>query len=98
MAIIQTVSPEAAEGKIKEIYDMMIQNVGIVPSPLQLASASPGIFNLYLESIKYFSEHPTLGFALLSTIRFLVAKHLNYVFCTDFNKKILTFLEQLSVS
>ena len=89
MAIIQTISPEAAEGETKKIYDMMLQNVGVVPSPLQLASASPGVLNFHWESIKYFSQHPTLGFALLSTIRFLVAEHLNYAFCTDFNKTIL---------
>ena len=89
MAILQTVSPEKAEGETKKIYDMMIQNIGVVPSPLQLASASPGILNFSWESIKYYSQHPTLGFALLSTIRFLVAKHLNYAFCTDFNKSIL---------
>jgi hypothetical protein len=89
MAIIQTVSPGNAEGETKKIYDMMIQNVGVVPSPLQLVSASPGILHLSWESIKYYSQHPTLGFALLSTIRFLVSKHLNYVFCTDFNKTIL---------
>jgi hypothetical protein len=89
MAIIQTVSPEKAEGETKKIYDMMLENVGVVPSPLQLASASPGILNFSWESIKYYSQHPTLGFALLSTIRFLVAKHLNYAFCTGFNKTIL---------
>ena len=43
MAIIQTISPEKAEGETKKIYDMMLQNVGVVPSPLQMASASPGI-------------------------------------------------------
>ncbi len=89
MAIIQTISPETAEGETKKIYDKMLQFVGVVPSPLQLASASPGILNMQWESIKYFSKHPTLGFALLSTIRFLVSKHLNYAFCTDFNKNIL---------
>ena len=89
MALIQTVSPDSAEGEVKEIYDKMIQNVGIVPSPLQLASASPGVLNFHWESIKYFSQHPSLGFALLSAIRFLVAEHLHYAFCTNFNKEIL---------
>ncbi|MFC1533380.1 carboxymuconolactone decarboxylase family protein [Thermodesulfobacteriota bacterium] len=89
MAIIQTVSPEKAEGETKKIYDIMLQNVGVVPSPLQLASASPGILNFNWESIKYYSQHPTLGFALLSTIRFLVSEHLNYAFCRNFNKNIL---------
>ena len=89
MALIETVSPEAAEGEVKEIYGIMLENVGVVPSPLQLASASPGLLNFHWESIKYFSQHPTLGFGLLSAIRFLVAEHLHYAFCTDFNKKIL---------
>lgn len=89
MAIIKTVSPEEAQGEIKEVYDMMMERTGMVPSPLQLASASPGVFSLHWQSIKYFSEHPALSFPLLSTIRFLVAEHLNYAFCTDFNKGIL---------
>jgi hypothetical protein len=89
MATIQTVSPEKAKGETKKIYDMMLQNVGVVPSPLQLASASPGVLNFMWESIKYYSQHPTLGFALLSSIRFLVSTHLNFVFCTNFNKDIL---------
>ena len=32
---------------------------------------------------------PRPGFAILSTIRSLVAKHLSFAFCTDFNKHIL---------
>ena len=89
MALIKTVSPEAAQGEVKDIYDKMMQNVGVVPSPLQLASASPGVLKFHWESIKYFSQHPNLGFGLLSAIRFLVAEHLHYAFCTDFNKSIL---------
>ena len=89
MAIIETISPETAQGETKKIYDMMLKNVGVVPAPLQLASASPGMLNFQWESIKYYSQHPTLGFALLSTIRFLVSKHLHYAFCENFNKTLL---------
>jgi hypothetical protein len=89
MSIIQTINPEKAEGEIKKIYDAMLKNVGTVPSPLQLASASPDILKSNWESIKYYSQHPALGFALLSSIRFMVAKHINFGFCTDFNKNML---------
>jgi hypothetical protein len=89
MAIIKTVSPETAEGEIKEIYDNAIQQVGVVPSPMQLESASPAILKSHWASIQYFSQHPTLGFPLLSTIRFLVSEHLNFAFCTGFNKNLL---------
>ena len=52
-------------------------------------SASPAIFAQQLQRIQYYSDHPTLSFALLSHIRYLVAHHLNYRFCVDFNKHIL---------
>ncbi|MDX9788910.1 MAG: hypothetical protein RBT11_19195 [Desulfobacterales bacterium] len=89
MALINTVSPEQAEGTIKEAYDMFMKNLGVIPKPLEMMSASPAIFDLQLQRIKYYTDHPTLSFALLSHIRYLVSRNLNYSFCTDFNKHIL---------
>lgn len=89
MALIHTVSPENAEGEIKEMYDMMLQNVGVVPAPMELASASPGMFNMLKQSIGYYMQHPNLGFGLLCAIRYLVAQQVGYVFCTHFNKDFL---------
>jgi alkylhydroperoxidase family enzyme len=95
MTIIQTVSHEAAEGEIKEMYDMMMENVGMIPAPMELASASPGMFNMLKQSITYYTQHPNLGFGLLSAIRYLVSKQYDYVFCTHFNKG---FLEKQGMS
>ena len=89
MALIQTVEPEKAEGKVKEIFDFMQENVGVTPAPMQLASASPWMLEMVWQSIQYFSQHPSLGFGLLSTIRYLVAQEVDYVFCTGFNRKLL---------
>ena len=89
MALIQTVSPENAEGEVKEIYDTMQENIGVIPDPLQLASASPWTLNMAWQSIQYYSQHPNLGFGLLSTIRYLVAQQCDYAFCTNFNKNFL---------
>jgi len=89
MALIQTVRPEKAEGEAKEIYDIMQKNIGIIPAPLELASASPWMLGMVWQSIQYYSQHPTLGFGLLSTIRYLVAQQYNYAFCINFNKKFL---------
>ena len=89
MALIQTVTPEKAEGKMKEAYDMFLKYLGVIPKPLEMMSASPDIFAQQLRRINYYSEHPTLGFALLSHIRYLVARDLNYRFCMDFNRHIL---------
>jgi hypothetical protein len=89
MALIQTVAPEEAEGKVKEIYDFMQENIGITPAPMQLASASPWMIEMAWQSIQYFTQHPNLGFGLLSTIRYLVAQQYDYTFCTGFNRKML---------
>jgi len=89
MALIKTVPPEQAEGKMKEAFDMFIENLGVIPKPLEMMSASPAIFELQLQRIQYYTNHPTLSFALLSHIRYLVAHNLSYKFCMDFNKLIL---------
>ena len=89
MALIQTIEPEKAEGKVKEIYDFMQENAGVTPAPMQLASASPWMLDMVWRSIQYFTQHPNLGFGLLSSIRYLVAKQYDYVFCRGFNRNIL---------
>jgi alkylhydroperoxidase family enzyme len=89
MALIQTVSPENAQGDAKEIYDTMQKNIGMVPAPMQLASASPWLMKIMWQSVQYYTQHPNLSFGLLSTIRYLVAQQYDYAFCTSFNKNFL---------
>lgn len=89
MALIKTIDPEKAEGDVKEIYDALQKNIGVIPSPMELASASPWMMKAMWQSILYFTQHPNLGFGLLSTIRYLVAEEYDYAFCIDFNKNFL---------
>mgnify|MGYP001547400614 FL=1 len=89
MTLIQTINPENAEGKAKEIYDTLQKTIGVIPAPLQLASASPWMLDMVWQSVQYYSQHPKLGFGLLSTIRYLVARQYDYAFCTGFNKNFL---------
>lgn len=89
MARITTVTPEEAEGVVKEGYDMFMKNVGMIPKPMEMMSASPALFSIQFERIKYFSKHPTLSFPLLAHIRYLVSHQLNYSFCMDFNGSVL---------
>jgi alkylhydroperoxidase family enzyme len=89
MALIQTVSPENAQGDAKEIYDTMQKNIGMIPAPMQLASASPWLMKIMWQSVQYYTQHPNLSFGLLSTIRYLVAQQYDYAFCTSFNKNFL---------
>ena len=89
MALITTVTPENAEGIVKEGYEMFLKNVGAIPKPMQLLSASPALFELQLKRIKYFGKHPKLSFALLAHIRYLAARTLDYAYCMDFNRHLL---------
>lgn len=89
MELINTVSPEQAQGQMKEAYEMFMERLGVIPKPLQMMSASPGIFAQQLQRIQYYNDHPTLGHPLLSHIRYLVSQSLDYKFCMDFNKHIL---------
>ena len=89
MALINTVSPEKAADIIKEGYDFFMERAGAIPRPLEMLSVSPGLFALQLKRIEYFAKHPSLSFALLAHIRYLVARNLDYGFCMDFNRHIL---------
>jgi uncharacterized protein YciW len=92
MAFIDTVPKETAEGSIKEGYDMFLNKFGLIPKPIEMLSVSPALFELQLQRIGYFSNHPKLSFALLAHIRYLVSHSLKYRYCTDLNKHILTKL------
>jgi hypothetical protein len=89
MALIQTVVPENAEGEVKEIYTILQNAIGVIPTPMLLASASPGLIKMQWEGLQYFTTHPKLTFPLLSTIRYLVAEEYDYAYCTSFNKELL---------
>jgi hypothetical protein len=89
MPLLKTIPPEKAEGNIKETYSFFMDNDMPVPKPLEMMSVSPGVLKIQGQVIAYYMNHPTLGFALLSLIRFLVANEINYQFCTGFNRNFL---------
>jgi alkylhydroperoxidase family enzyme len=89
MAIIETHTPETADGEVKEILDTVMGLMNTIPGPMELASASPWMIKNVWASVQYFSEHPNLGFGLLSAIRYLVARETDFAFCTGFNKNFL---------
>lgn len=89
MAIINTHTPATADGEVKEILDTVQGMMNTIPGPMELASASPWMIKNVWASVQYFSQHPNLGFGLLSSIRYLVAKQSDFVFCEGFNKNFL---------
>ena len=89
MAIIKTHTPETAEGEVQEILKTVQGMMNTIPGPMELASASPWLIKAMWGSVQHFSQHPNLGFGLLSAIRYLVARQTDYAFCTGFNRNFL---------
>lgn len=96
MALIQTVTAEEAEGKVKEVYDQLMSTARVIPRPMQMMSASPDLLAVQIQSLGHYFRHPTLGFALLAHIRLLVAHHFNYPYCVEFNSSLLQMLTDIT--
>ncbi len=96
MAIIKTQTAETATGQVKEFYDELLKIMPNVPKPLQLASASPGLFAIISQQMKYFMFHPNLGPLLQAHIRLLVAFNTDYPYCVDLNTGLLKLFGKLS--
>jgi hypothetical protein len=82
MSLLETVAPENAEGDVEKAYSFFTNNGIPIPKPFEMMGVSPGLLKIQSQLLEYYTKHPTLGFPLLTMIRFLVAKEYNYAFCT----------------
>ena len=89
MARITPVSPDNAQGNVKEGYEMFLTHFGTIPKPIQMLSVSPDLFDIQLKRNLYFATKSNLSFSLLAHIRYLAACHLSYRFCRDLNGNLL---------
>jgi len=96
MPLIKTVTYEAAEGPIKQMYDVMMERASMIPKPMQMRSASPALFEHWSRNMRYYMEHPSLSVMLLAHIRLLVAFNHQYPYCIDLNSKMLQSFLNLS--
>ena len=96
MALISTVSPEKAEGKIAELYAPVLEMVGSVPKSLEMWSASPTLLELQMGFMGYFMQHQTLDPTLTTTIRYLVSVEFDHQYCVNFNGQMLAKMGGLS--
>lgn len=96
MALIQTVAAEDAEGKVKEVYDRLMETARVIPLPMQMMSASPVLLSIQIQSLGHYFRHPTLSFSLVAHIRLLVANHFNYPYCVDFNSSLLQMITDVT--
>ncbi len=89
MTLLHIAKPEEQNDMIKKVFASFTDSIGEVPKPLQMLSVSPDLFMLQTKQISYFSNHAKLSFALLTCIRYLTAKHLDFTACIEFNKMLL---------
>ncbi len=96
MPMLDTIPPEKAEGKVKELYTMFEQ-IGVpVPLPIQMFSASPGYIAIEEQFINYFINHARLSPLLLTHIRLMASQEENYTYCINWNTQLLTSVMGLS--
>lgn len=89
MPLINTYTPETAEGKVKEIYGQIQAAFGSVPNAMQIYSSSPALLAKQWESIGYYMQHPTLSFNLLAIMRMLISEKTHCEYCVGFNEAML---------
>jgi hypothetical protein len=89
MSLLNTVAPENAQGKVKEVYGIFEDMRIPVPLPLQMMSVSPDYLAIQGQTIDYFMNHPVLSPSLLTHIRLLAAHEENYTYCIHLNQQIL---------
>lgn len=89
MAIINTVEPEQAEGKIAALYEQMQQNIGFVPNAFKLYSINPLMLEEHWKYVGYHIQHPSLSGKLMTMIRLLVSIDLQCEYCININRHIL---------
>jgi alkylhydroperoxidase family enzyme len=89
MALIATQSPETATGEVADVYGQVKARFGVVPTPIQLLSASPIWLRHAQEGMSYYMSHPHIGFAALAAIRMLVSIESKCAYCIDRNASVL---------
>ena len=89
MSLLDTIAPQEAQGKVKEVYGMFEQLNIPVPLPLQMMSVSPDYLAIQGQMIGYYMNHPVLSPSLLTHIRLLAAHEENYSYCIHLNQQIL---------
>lgn len=97
MALIATVAPDKANGKVAEVYSSINKVFGRVPNAMQVYSASPTLLEQQWGGMTYYLRHPALSFPLLTTIRMLVSQENKCGYCIGMNGSLLINMAGWSV-
>jgi len=88
-ALIKTINPQEASGKVKEIYDQFVQQIGFIPNAFQINSTSEFLLRRQAESFGYYMQHPVLKPHFQAIVRLLVSMEKDCEYCVNVNTGIL---------
>ncbi len=89
MALIKTVPPDAAEGKLAELYKGSEEFFGWVPNNVRLLGVNPDILANQFDFVMPYLEHPTLRQPFLRCLRMLVSHRTNSPYCDNLNAGLM---------
>jgi alkylhydroperoxidase family enzyme len=89
MPLINTVTPEKANGQVADVYRDIAKVFGRVPNAMQLYSPSPALLTQQWAAMGYYLKHPALSFPLLAAIRMLVSQENDCHYCIGMNGGLL---------
>ncbi len=89
IALIETVSPEAAEGHVATVYKEIKSQWDMVPNPIKLYSTNPEMLKQKWESYKMIGQHKTVDAKLQTMMRMLVSAQHDCQYCVGLNESML---------
>ncbi|MCX6279608.1 MAG: hypothetical protein NT004_16155 [Bacteroidetes bacterium] len=89
MALLNLIEKDNATGRIAEIYETMINNMGFIPNAFKVFSPSEHVLDMQFKNLGYFMHHKILSGKLLAFIRLLVSEQEQCAYCVGMNSGIL---------
>ncbi len=89
IALIETISPEAAKGDVAAVYKEIQAQWEMVPNPIKLYSSNPEMLKQKWESYKMMGQHKTVDAKLQTIIRMLVSAQHDCKYCVGLNESML---------
>jgi uncharacterized peroxidase-related enzyme len=89
MSLLNLVEKDQATGKVAEIYESMINNMGFIPNAFKVYSPSEFVLDKQFANLGYYMRHKTLSGKLLAFIRLLVSEQEECAYCVGMNSGIL---------
>ena len=89
MSLLNLIEKDDATGRVAEIYETMIKNMGFIPNAFKVYSPSEFVLDKQFANLGHYMRHKTLGGKLLAFIRLLVSEQEQCAYCVGMNSGIL---------